>query len=50
MYTRILVPLDASKTAEKVLPYARFLAGTLKLPVELLEVVDVVEVARRICP
>ena len=35
MYTKILIPLDGSKTAEKVLPYARFLAGNLKLPVEL---------------
>jgi nucleotide-binding universal stress UspA family protein len=45
MYTRILIPLDGSKTAEKVLPYARFLAGQLKLPVELLAVVDVGEMA-----
>jgi nucleotide-binding universal stress UspA family protein len=45
MYTRILIPLDGSKTAEKVLPYARFLAGQLKLPVELLAVVDIAEVA-----
>jgi nucleotide-binding universal stress UspA family protein len=50
MYNRMLLPLDGSKTAEKVLPYARFLARTLKLPVELLEVVDVVEVASRITP
>jgi nucleotide-binding universal stress UspA family protein len=33
MYTRILVPLDGSKTAEKILPFARFLARRLKLPV-----------------
>ena len=45
MYTRILIPLDGSKTAEKVLPYARFLAGQLKLPVELLAVVDIAEMA-----
>ena len=45
MYTRILIPLDGSKTAEKVLPYARVLAGRLKLPVELLAVVDIAEVA-----
>jgi nucleotide-binding universal stress UspA family protein len=45
MFTRILIPLDGSKTAEKVLPYARFLAGSLKLPVELLAVVDIVEMA-----
>jgi nucleotide-binding universal stress UspA family protein len=45
MYTRILIPLDGSKTAEKVLPYARFLAGQLKLPVELVAVVDIAEMA-----
>ncbi|HZD40682.1 MAG TPA: universal stress protein [Terriglobales bacterium] len=44
MHTKILIPLDGSKTAEKVLPYARFLAGALKLPVELLAVVDIVEI------
>ena len=48
MYTKILIPLDGSKTAEKVLPYARFLAGTLKLPVELVAVVDIVEMATHI--
>jgi nucleotide-binding universal stress UspA family protein len=40
MYTRMLIPLDGSKVAEQVLPYARFLAKALKIPVELLEVVD----------
>src|SRR5678816_447247 len=48
MYTKILIPLDGSKTAEKVLPYARFLAGSLKLTVELLAVVDIVEMATHI--
>jgi nucleotide-binding universal stress UspA family protein len=42
MYRRILVPLDGSKVAEQVLPYARYLAGKLKIPVDLLAVVDVV--------
>ena len=41
MYTKLLIPLDGSKTSEKVLPFARILAGTLKLPIELLEVVDI---------
>ncbi|MGH7848165.1 MAG: universal stress protein [Candidatus Binatia bacterium] len=41
MYTRLLIPLDGSKTAEAVLPYGRTLAGTLKIPVELLGVVDI---------
>jgi nucleotide-binding universal stress UspA family protein len=45
MYNKILVPLDGSKTAEKVLPYARYLAGKFKVPVELLAVVDIAEVA-----
>ena len=48
MFTQMLIPLDGSKTAEKVLPYARFVAGTLKLPVELLAVVDIVEMATHI--
>jgi nucleotide-binding universal stress UspA family protein len=37
--------LDGSKTAEKALPYARSLARSLKLPVELLAVVDIAELA-----
>ena len=40
MYTRMLIPLDGSKVAEQVLPYARFLAKTLAIPVDLLGVVD----------
>ena len=48
MYSRMLIPLDGSKTAEKVLPYARFVAGALKLPIELLAVVDIVEMATHI--
>ena len=41
MFTKILIPLDGSKVAERVLPFAQMLAGALKLPVELLEVVDI---------
>ena len=48
MFTRILTPLDGSKTAEKVLPYARFVAGQLKLPIELLAVVDIVEMTTHV--
>lgn len=40
MYTRMLIPLDGSQVAEQVLPYARFLAKALAIPVDLLEVVD----------
>jgi len=40
MYKRILVALDGSELSESVLPYARFFASTLKIPVELLHVID----------
>lgn len=40
MYSKILVPLDGSKTAEAVLPYGKFLAETLQLPVQLVHAVD----------
>jgi nucleotide-binding universal stress UspA family protein len=40
MYTSILVPLDGSTLAEGVLPYAKFLASSLQLPVDLLHVND----------
>jgi len=45
MYSKILIPLDGSKTAEMVLPYARFLAGRFKIPIELLAVIDIAEIA-----
>src|SRR3990172_4178655 len=48
MYTKILIHLDGSKTAENVLPFARVLAETLKLPVELLGVVDIGAMAAHI--
>ena len=48
MYSKILVPLDGSKTAEKVLPYARYLAGKFKVPVELLAVIDIAEMATHV--
>ena len=40
MYKKILVPLDGSGTAERILPYVRLLASTYQIPVELLRVVD----------
>ncbi|HUK39994.1 MAG TPA: universal stress protein [Candidatus Acidoferrales bacterium] len=40
MYTKMLIPLDESRVAEQVLPYARCLAKALAMPVELLEVID----------
>ena len=48
MYSKILIPLDGSKTAEKVLPYARYLADKFKIPVELLAVIDIAEMAAHI--
>lgn len=41
MFTKILIPLDGSTTAEKALPFARILTSAMKIPLELLEVVDV---------
>jgi nucleotide-binding universal stress UspA family protein len=46
MYAKILVPLDGSKTAENVVPLARSFARGLQIPVELLGVVDIAEMAR----
>jgi nucleotide-binding universal stress UspA family protein len=40
MYSKILIPLDESLVAEQVLPHARLFAEKLKIPIELLEVVD----------
>lgn len=48
MYTEMLVPLDGSNTAEKVLPYARYLVGKFKIPVQLLAVVDIGEMVTHI--
>lgn len=44
MYPRILIPLDGSKTAEKVLPYVRRIARVSKPSVELLGVVEMTEI------
>ena len=48
MFSKILIPLDGSRTAEKVLPYARYLAGRFKIPIELLAVIDIAELATHI--
>ena len=48
MFKKLLVPLDHSKTAESVLPYARFLAKKLDADVELLEVIDSNEIASNV--
>ena len=48
MFTQMLVPLDGSETAEKALPYSRYLAGKLKIPVRLLAVLDMTDTANDI--
>lgn len=50
IYKRILVPLDGSKLAVGVLPYARLLASALQLPVDLLHVNDSETAAHGIRP
>ena len=45
MFSRMLIPLDGSKTAEKVLPYARRLATVSPVTVELLGVVEITDIA-----
>jgi nucleotide-binding universal stress UspA family protein len=40
MIRRVLVPLDGSPTAERVLPYARALARTFQADIRLLRVLD----------
>jgi nucleotide-binding universal stress UspA family protein len=41
VFNRLLIPLDGSKTAEQVMPWARMCAERFRLPVELLAVVDI---------
>ena len=48
MYSKILIPLDGSTIAETVLPYARILAGALKIPLEFLSVVDISDATAQI--
>ena len=48
MYTQMLVPLDGSTTAEKVLPYARYFVAKFKIPVQLLAVIDIAEMVTHI--
>jgi nucleotide-binding universal stress UspA family protein len=45
MFTKLLIPLDGSKTAERALPYARYLAEEKNVLIELLAVVDVANMA-----
>ncbi|HET7035935.1 MAG TPA: universal stress protein [Thermomicrobiaceae bacterium] len=45
MYTRVVVPLDGSRLAERALPYAEELARMTGLPLHLIRVVAVVPAA-----
>lgn len=45
MFTQLLIPLDGSKTAEQVLPFARLFAATLHNPVEFIAIIDSVGLA-----
>jgi nucleotide-binding universal stress UspA family protein len=45
MYNKILVPLDGSNLSAAVLPYVRWLAPALKVPVQLLHVNDLARLA-----
>jgi nucleotide-binding universal stress UspA family protein len=45
MFTKLLIPLDGSRTAEKALPYVRYLAQDKNVAIELLAVVDVANMA-----
>ena len=40
MYRKIMVPLDGSQLSEGIVPHARSFAEALKVPVELLHVID----------
>ena len=48
MFSKVVVALDGSPVAEVALPYARALARGGSLPVDLLSVIDLDEVARHI--
>jgi nucleotide-binding universal stress UspA family protein len=48
MFTKILIPLDGSITAEAALPYARVLGESLQSPLELLAVVDISAATARV--
>ncbi len=43
MYSRILVPLDSSELAEKVLPHATQIAKGMNVPLALVRVIDQVD-------
>ena len=50
MFKKMTVPLDGSTLAEQILPYARLFAVRLKLPVELVGVVEVEALTPHVSP
>ena len=48
MFTKIVVTLDGSKTAECVLPYVRMISRNSNVPVDLVSIVDLLEMERGI--
>jgi len=40
MFHRMLVPLDGSSQADRILPYASWLANRLQIPILLLSIID----------
>ena len=43
MYSRVIMPLDGSKLAEHIIPYARMLASGLQVPIDIVRVVEPIE-------
>ena len=37
MYSKVIVPLDGSELSQQALPYARLVAGSLSVPIELVQ-------------
>lgn len=48
MYSKLLIPLDGSKTAESVLPFVNILQDTPHIPIELLTVIDISQMTTHI--
>jgi nucleotide-binding universal stress UspA family protein len=48
MYSKLLIPLDGSKTAESVLTFVNILQDTPRIPIELLAVIDISQMTMNI--
>ena len=47
MYSKVIVPLDGSGLAEQALTYAQLIAGSMSIPIELIEAFDILPPAVR---